>query len=493
MSAAPEVALGLLRTAGLDLALPLAVLREVVPCPDELGDLPASAVGLLGVMDLRGTLLPVVDLAHVLERPHGRDRGQVVVVVASEGQVVGLLVDEIRGMASVPATGLVEVACSGGGLLFSRTFADPDGGQVVSVLDAEALLSLPGVPVVRETPRSAAVEPGTAEVRARSRSLTLVRCGGFTLALDVAHVHSTIPSPALQPSPADGETCLGVTPVAGFDVAVVDVLALLGLGSLQGDALDCGLVLDLPAGQVVLGVGSMVGLRDVTEGHVVPLPAMASPCPDLLRTVADVEGVGACLLVDGERLLTLPAVVSLSRIATASEAGSGGSGGSGAARDVTAGPPHLSYAAGVPLATQLSQVVEVLAYPEDLVPTSGAGDVLGFTVHRGTAVPVLCLTGVLGRAREPYTASSRLLLVDVDGDPVAYAVAGLHAILPLTWTGPAPTRPGEGLRACPLVQLAGDDALLPLLDLHALTRRLRGTTAPQLPTPRTAELPAPAG
>lgn len=487
MTAAPEVVLGLLRTAGLDLALPLAALREVVPCPPELGQLPVSAVGLLGVLSLRSTLVPVLDLAQVLGRPQRRDRTQVVVVLAHQDRVLGLLVDEIRGMAAVPAEDVATLSCASSTLLAPRTFHDPADGHVVSMLDPEAVLALPGVPVVQEPERAAVVQPAPG-ASTRSQSLTLVRCGGFTLALDVAHVHSTVPSPALHPSPLAGATCLGVTPVAGSDLAVVDLLALLGLGSLQGDALDCGLVLDLPDGQVVLGVGTMVGLHDVDEARVLPLPAMASPSPGLLRHVADVPGVGACLLVDGGLLLAAPVVVSLSRTATASPDvdGSARALGPAGAGSVAAGPPHLSYSAGVALASALGQVVEVLAYPEDLVPSSGAALVLGFTLHRGVVVPVLCLAGALGRDAEPYSASSRLLLVEVDGAPVAYAVTGLQAISPLTWTDPAPARAGSGLRACPLVQLASSDALLPLLDLHALTRRIRGTavTGPVLPSQR---------
>lgn len=473
-----EVVVGLMRTAGLDLALPLAALREVVPCPDELGEVPAAAVGLLGVMTLRSTIVPVVDVAHLLGRVHDREVGQVVVVVAHEGRVLGLLVDAIRGMAAIGAHDLVGVAAQGGGLLFSNAFHDPTHGHVVSMIDPEAVLSLPGVPVVVESAATSVVAATSTAGRRATRSLTLVRCGTFSLAIDVAYVHSTIPTPHLQPSPADGPTCLGVTPVAGFDVAVADVLTLLQLGELRGSALECGLVLDLPAGQVVLGVSSMIGLQDVSDENVVPLPAMASPCPELLTHVADVPGVGPCLLIDGERLLAESTIVSLSRIATETGTISEDGGAAGTqVSAVTAGPLHLSYTAGVPLASELSQVVEVLAYPDDFVRSTGAPGVLGFVVHRGVAVPVLCLAEVIGREPPEYGAASRLLLLDVDGDSLAFAVTGLHAILPLSWVDASPSRAASSssiLRSCQLVQLATMSGLLPVLDLHALARSVRG-------------------
>ena len=495
-----EVVLGLLSTAGMDLALPLSALREVVPCPEELGAIPVAAVGLLGVMTLRSTIVPVVDLAHVLGLEHARDRGQVVVVVAHQGQVLGLLVDRIRGMAAVPTSAVVEMGCQGGELIFSGSFHDLTQGHVVSLIDPDAVLSLPGVPVVRESPDrsdlgAASVSVAASASRRVTRSLTLVRCGPFNLAIDVAFLHSTVPAPDLRSSPADGPLCLGVTAVAGFDVAVADVLTLLGLGTLKDTVLECGLVLDLPAGQVVLGVGSMIGLHDVPEDLIVALPSVASSAPTLLTRVADVPGVGVCLLIDGTELLATRDVVSLSRIATASDLGAGQDAGS--QRALAAGPLHLSYTAGVGLATELGQVVEVLAYPKELVRSTGAPGVLGFVVHRGVAVPVVCLSEVLSRDPDAYTAASRLLLIEVDGESVAYAVASLHAILKLAWVDVSAVRPETStvLGSCPLVQLDTMDALLPVLDLHALTRRLRRpAVADAVPEQRQpASAPQPAG
>ncbi len=484
------VVLGLLRTADLELALPLSVLREVVPCPRVLDPLPVETPGLLGALTLRGTVVPVLDAAHLLGRDHPRADRQVVVVLVAHGRLLGLLADEVRGLASVEPSQTTQVACDGADLLFSATFQHPEQGHVVSVVDPEVVLRLPGVPVVQEVAGLAETSGLAGAVRAgrpATRSLTVVRCGEQLLAIGVEHVHSTIPAPVLVPSVVDGPTCLGMTGVAGADVPVADVLALLGLGALAGSAMSCGLVLDLPDGQVVLGVTEMVGLHDVAEERVVDLPPSASPAPELLHQVADVDGVGACLLVDGERLRSCPAVTALSRVTTVSDDAVvlGSTAVSG-----TAGPPHLAYLAGTDLATPLSQVVEVLGFPDDLVRSSGRPAVLGVVLHRGVAVPVLCLASVLDRQVPEYGRASRLLLVHVDGAPVAWAVAGLHAILPLVWhdpdgTGSRTERPGGVLSTCALVQLDTMPGLLPVLDLELLARSTLGSgSAAPLPAQR---------
>ena len=480
------VVLGLLRTAGLELALPLSVLREVVPCPRTLDPLPVDVPGLLGALTLRGTVVPVLDAARLAGRDHELAEGQVVVVLVSRGRLLGLLADQVRGLASVQPAQTTQVACEGADLLFSHTFQHPHQGHVVSVLDPDVVLGLPGVPVVREAGPATGTGKQAVAGRPPSRSLTVVRCGDHLLAIDVEHVHSTIPAPVLRPSVVDGPTCLGTTPVAGAEVAVADLLALLGLGTMSGTPMSCGLVLELPDGQVVLGVSEMVGLRDVLEEHIVALPASASPAPRLLPQVADVDGVGACLLVEGGELRSGEAVRVLSRVVTASD---GGAGAGDPATAASAGPPHLAYRAGVDLATPLSQVVEVLGFPADLVRSSSSPQVLGVVLHRGTAVPVLCLATVLGRQVPEYGDGSRLLLVHVDGTPVAWAVTALHAILPLVWqdadgSGARTSRAGGELSTCPLVQLSTMAGLLPAVDLERLAGTALGPAPAAVPLQR---------
>ncbi|MCZ2813303.1 chemotaxis protein CheW [Modestobacter sp. VKM Ac-2979] len=487
-AAAGEV-YGMIRLAGVDVALPLAVLREVVPCPAELAGLPADAVGLLGAMDLRTTVLPVVDLRLVLGRPAARHPGQVVVVVAVDGQSLGLLADEVCGVARVPHTALLPMRVAAGELLFSHTFQHPETGRATSVLDAAAVVCRPGLPTVADVARSASSVGAGGPVPSGDRtSVTLLRCGPHVLALDVAQVHTTLPSPSPRPSVLSGSLCPGVTGFAGQDVAVVDPLALLGLGSLGTATAEAGVVVDTGSGHVVLAVDALIALTDLAEGAVLPVPAFAVPRPELLRGLADVDGT-TCLVLDGAALLADPRVLALAAMNTpAAGADPGSPGGSGRA-SATGAPPYLTFSVGIDVTTPLEQVGEIVPYPAEVTGTSVGQGVLGVVVHRGAAVPVLCLATLLGLPQLQVTAASCLLVVDV-GEPVAFAVDALRSIDPLTWTDPdQPGRPGADrladlLRRSPLVQVGADTRLLPCLDLQHVARTMHGRSA--VPAPRPA-------
>lgn len=474
-----DVVYGLLRLAGMDVALPLSALREVVPCPPELAGLPAVAPGLLGAIELRRLVLPVLDLQAVTGRPEDRRDDQVVVVVASGNRVLGLLADQVQGICQVPADTLVAAHAAGGGLLFSHTFRHPDTGRAYSVLDAAAVLQLPGVPTVTDVTRaSSAVRDGGPG--ASRRTLTVLRCGEYRLAIDAAHVHTTIPTPDLRPSVLTSRMCPGTVEYADREVPVVDPLVLLGLGELARADTGAGLVLDLGQGYVVLALSELLELVHVGPDEVLPTPSFALPRPDLLGGMVQVPGVGDCLVLDGDALLADPQLAGFASVNTALEAvtsSADGSTTSAAAAAAAGAPAYLTYSIGLEIATPLEQVSEILPFPATLTRTSVPG-LLGLITHRRAVVPVLCLASLIGLESRPVSAGTCLLLVDVDGEQVAFAVDTLRSIDPLTWTDPDQVRDRGAdqlervLQTSPLVQVGGQTRLLPDLDLSAVARRL---------------------
>ncbi|SDQ09194.1 chemotaxis protein CheW [Quadrisphaera sp. DSM 44207] len=513
--AGEETVYGLLRLAGMDVALPLAALREVVPCPAVLAGLPVAAPGLLGAMELRDLVLPVVDLRSLIDLPAARDADQVVVVVASGGQLLGLLVDEVVEVTRLRASALLAMTTAsarGAGTVLSHTFREPGAGGVVSVLDAAVLLSLPGVPTVEDVTSGATAISGAADGvsrRGAGRTVTLVQCGPHRLALDVARVHTTLPSSAARPSVLDGALCRGVLDFADREVPVVDPLALLGFEPLAAEDTGAGLVLDLGHGYVVLALSELLQLVELPVEDVLPVPAFAVPRAELLVGMADLEGTGPCLVLDEDALLSAPELVALASVNTAvgaepvvattaaTEVGGGA---------VVSGESYLTYAAGVDLATPLQHVAEILPVPTTITDTGVGGAVRGVVVHRRASVPVLCLAQILGRTPAPVTAASCLLLVAVDGGSVAFAVDGLRGIDPLTWCdpeqvpGPTPADLTRVLHTSRLVQVGEQTRLLPDLDLRALARAVQGPVPGAHPAPEgtapegtAPEEPVPAG
>ncbi len=98
----PPVLLGCFEVAGLSVAIDVAQLREVVRYQPAT-PLPGSPASIEGVIELRGALVPVVDLGRLLGgqglRAGPRSR---IAVAEVGGMVLGLAVDAAIGIVAAP-------------------------------------------------------------------------------------------------------------------------------------------------------------------------------------------------------------------------------------------------------------------------------------------------------------------------------------------------------------------------------------------------------
>ena len=97
----------------LRLALPLTSVREVIVPPEKLSRVPRASEGILGIMNLRGRVVAVVDLRHALpgplatlivhrpqpshENPYAR-----ILLLENGRHEIGLLVHEVEGIGPLP-------------------------------------------------------------------------------------------------------------------------------------------------------------------------------------------------------------------------------------------------------------------------------------------------------------------------------------------------------------------------------------------------------
>lgn len=111
-------------------AIPVTHVLEVVEL-GQLSPLPGSGPHVLGLGSLRAQVLPVFDLAELLGAGEAGPPARVC-VAARDGQTVGLAVDEVTDVASLPEDGEnADVPM----LARSQLLGD----RLVGVIDAEAL------------------------------------------------------------------------------------------------------------------------------------------------------------------------------------------------------------------------------------------------------------------------------------------------------------------------------------------------------------------
>lgn len=94
---AREIKLVGFRVAGQELSVPIAQVQEVIRAVP-VTRLPAAPRHILGILNLRGRVVPMVDLAEVMHFSGERGENRFIIVCRCRGMLVGLMVEAIAAM-----------------------------------------------------------------------------------------------------------------------------------------------------------------------------------------------------------------------------------------------------------------------------------------------------------------------------------------------------------------------------------------------------------
>ena len=151
-----EIQLVVLRLGVQQYALDINDVREVIFVP-EITAIPRQPHHMLGVLNLRGRVLPVVDLRRALGLPPVEPTSTSRVVVAQDGRLVGLLADEVSQVATVGRAAVEALDATRRGPTSTRAGSSGSTAQIVVWLDLGRLLSAPvAVAAVRREPLTSA-------------------------------------------------------------------------------------------------------------------------------------------------------------------------------------------------------------------------------------------------------------------------------------------------------------------------------------------------
>jgi len=293
--------------------IPLADVSEIIRLP-RLAHMPLAPPSLLGLANLRGTVLPVVGIARLLrveERP--LDAASRVIVI-QRGIPVGIAVHRIGGLLTVPAARIERADEDAGATATSHVdglIKGLEGESTTKILNATRLLreefARLGTPLQRKGVSSVVAVSPQAPADARPR-LTFIsfelgeedNAQEYALPLDA--VHEVVALPAhMSTVPRPEVAVLGVVTLRGRLLPVVSLRTLIGLPHHDVGAGVRGKVVVVALGAARIGL-----VADRTREILRIAPDVIEPAPALLtRGEGDAEITAICRLDKGRRLVAV--------------------------------------------------------------------------------------------------------------------------------------------------------------------------------------------
>ena len=109
-------------------AIPVDMLTEII-IPQKIFPVPTTPPHVLGVINLRGNIVPIVDIRPALSLPRQSTPGQIAII--KHGSItLGIVVDNVSEVVAVPESSLMAIParmpCSQAGKNRSRFVTGPD-------------------------------------------------------------------------------------------------------------------------------------------------------------------------------------------------------------------------------------------------------------------------------------------------------------------------------------------------------------------------------
>lgn len=494
MSDAPAtLRFGVFWLGRMQLALPISALKEVIPM-GQRSALPSEAACMLGAIDLRGLMVPVMDLRCVLQPGLPPASAASVVVLTHGGRLLGLAADGIVGVYEVLAS---QVHAVGPGQplasVLQAGFSRPDDQSLVSVLSPEAIVDRPHLPMLSppDNPVASAQVGGSTGYLEDARHLMLMRCSGMPLAMASAAVHTTVIQPELGEAQLASGYFRGMMRFDDTDIPAVSLSLLCGFVVPPDAASPQAFLVRYPTGLVAFLVDQIVDVVMADGQRIAPVPHYANlqaGCfsgtlpDDAVANRSSTRHAGAAafhLVLDDVALLADPRLQALADMsqqpqatyAQAVNATTAPAGAATTAQVFSVPRQMLAFHAGVDMASPIAQISEILPWqPAAAVPTADGASLI---MSRGRPIPVYCLATLLHQ-HEPAQAAhhtANVLVVDDNGHRIGFRVPRLVTIA----EGKTKVAAGANSHLPDMVHMpiGTDERILRWLDLVALAQSLR--------------------
>ncbi len=301
-----------------EFAIPVDAIQEVINEPTSFTPVPLSPEHMIGLFNLRGQVIPTIDLRMFLGFTNGTEAGTgKVAIIENGGLSVGLLFDETGGVLHSDGAAQVSFETNAEGkreVIVEGLLKLEDGKRMVQILDPFEILKIERLARVRKTQAENTMSSGVGQ-RLNCISFQL----GHTLcAIDLRQVQEITDVPEVHTSQiAHGHT-IGNIELRGQTMPVLDFRGVIGNETphkFTAEALKSRklLILSLEEGMVALLVFSIDSIITFYENEVLPFAKFAIPRQDLVAGSLIKNGEEIVILLDAGVLKRDPVLVDAAR------------------------------------------------------------------------------------------------------------------------------------------------------------------------------------
>jgi len=487
------------QVANESFGLSMDQVAEIIRLPNTVG-VPLTPHALIGLANLRGNVLPILDLRRVLDIEETEFSDSTRVLVADAGKPVGLIVDRVSKVVNVDESKIEKaesVKTAVDSEMLSGVIREND--SLVQLLDVEQLLKADFSSVIsakgnakgssNNAVSSFADEEDNDEDTSQLVSFNIAE---QEYAFDLMAVEEIVRVPDnIAEMPATDHHVLGIIDLRGRLLPLISLRRMFGFDEQELNEHNRILVVGVRApGGTLNSVGIVVD--DVREVLSVAMQAR-DKVPSLLNS-GDGDISAVCRLDDGKRLVSILSAQAMfedQAIQAAVAANKDGNKemNSEAVADDDMSEDDDTQMVVFKLAEQeygvtIEDVQEITRVPDEMSKVPKTADFIeGMVNLRGTVLPVLDMRLRFNLERMEPNDRQRILVLNLDGNRTGFIMDSVVEVLRLNRNSieTSPDLSDAQTRVMGrVVNLKEDKRMIQVLDVHELLSKKEGNTLKKL-------------
>ncbi len=310
---------GSFNIGSMEVAINVKSIQEVVNFPDKIIKMPLAPAFLLGVFNLRGMIIPIINLKSLLHFDDAEfSSSQKVGIIDHEGAKVGLLFDSTSEIVRVSQLMLNEFfyASESSHKVISGAIKLEDGNRILQIIDPFALFSIENIPQIIEQQNI----NNHGRVRANHQHANRKKCISFSInqvkmGFEISGIHEIIKVPEIQKSAIQHELCIGMVNLRGQTVQVIDLSKLLGIAEGAENKIEDQRIIILKIERELFGllVDVVESINTYSINDIMPIPLLSNKRSKLFSGCICLDEIGEVILLNYQEVLSSDEIVEITQ------------------------------------------------------------------------------------------------------------------------------------------------------------------------------------
>ncbi len=420
----------------MEVAINVKSIHEVVNFPENIIAMPLAPAFLLGVFNLRGLIIPIINLKSLLHFENDEVSAiQKIAIVDYEGAKVGLVFDSTSEIIRVTQQMLCgfNYTNENSHKVISGAIKLDAGKRILQIIDPFALVSIENIPQILEQQLKNDKKTASLNNKHESRN----KCISFSvnelkMGFEISGIHEIIKVPEIQESAFKSDLCMGIVNLRGQTVPVLDLAFLLGARKNNEKIIEETRIIILKIDNELFGlqVDAVENISTYTQDQIMPIPLLNKKRSSMFLGCISFGDQGDIILLNYQEVLSNNEIIEITQGHSKIYSTNVESKELTARKNISR-QSYISFKLDHLFGVSIKDIREIINYSADIISAPGMPSfVKGILNLRGILITIIDTRQLylMGEATI-RPESSKILIFDLDQERFGLIVDSVESIL----------------------------------------------------------------